>query len=101
MLRLRNKTLLSYRFKRYGFWRPIIGTVVRKFLKCGDLKQGFARVRCPKCREEFFVPFSCRVRCFCPSCHEKRALEKAGWVAEHVCAEVPHRQFVKGRVLFA
>ncbi|MBM3883875.1 MAG: hypothetical protein FJ387_29925, partial [Verrucomicrobia bacterium] len=37
---------------------------------------------------------SCRGRCFCPSCHEKRALEKAGWVAEHVCAEVPHRQFV-------
>ena len=60
----------------------------------GDLKLGFARVRCPKCREEFFVPFSCRVRCFCPSCHEKRALEKASWVAEHVCAEVPHRQFV-------
>lgn len=80
--------------ERYGFWRPIIGTVVRKFLECGDLKHGFARVRCPKCREEFFVPFSCRVRCFCPSCHEKRALEKAGWVAEHVCAEVPHRQFV-------
>jgi hypothetical protein len=36
----------------------------------------------------------CRVRCFCPCCHEKRALEKAGWVAEQVCAEVPHRQFV-------
>ncbi|MBM3881032.1 MAG: transposase [Verrucomicrobia bacterium] len=52
------------------------------------------QVRCPKCREEFFVPYSCRVRCFCPSCHEKRALEKAGWVAEHICAEVPHRQFV-------
>ncbi|MDH7502783.1 MAG: transposase zinc-binding domain-containing protein, partial [Verrucomicrobiota bacterium] len=80
--------------ERYGFWRPIIGTVVRKFLECGDLKHGFARVRCPKCGEEFFVPFSCRGRCFCPSCHEKRALEKAGWVAEHVCAEVPHRQFV-------
>ena len=58
--------------ERDGFWRPIIGTVVRKFLECGDLKQGFARVRCPRCREEFFVPFSCRVRCFCPSCHEKR-----------------------------
>ena len=79
---------------RYGFWRPIIGTVVRKFLECGDLKHGFARVRCPKCREEFLVAYSCRVRCFCPSCHEKRALEKASWVAEHVCAEVPHRQFV-------
>ena len=29
--------------ERYGFWRPIIGTVVRKFLECGDLKHGFAR----------------------------------------------------------
>jgi prepilin-type processing-associated H-X9-DG protein len=67
---------------------------VRKFLECGDLKHGFARVRCPRCREELFVPFSCRGRCFCPSCHQKRALEKAGWVSEHVCAEVPHRQFV-------
>ena len=80
--------------ERYGFWRPIIATVVGKFLECGDLKQGFARVRCPKCREEFLVAYSCRVRCFCPSCHEQRALEKAAWVAEHVCAEVPHRQFV-------
>jgi hypothetical protein len=70
--------------ERYGFWRPIIGTVVRKFLECGDLKHGFARVRCPKCREEFLVPYSCRGRCFCPSCHQKRALEKAGWVSEHV-----------------
>ena len=26
--------------------------------------------------------------------HEKRALEKAGWVAEYVCAQVSHRQFV-------
>lgn len=68
--------------------------MVRKFLECGDLKHGFARVRCPKCREELFVPYSCRGRCFCPSCHEKRALEKTGWVAEHVCPEVPHRQFV-------
>ena len=80
--------------ERYGFWRPIIDTVVEKFLECGDLTHGFARVRCPKCRHELFVAFSCRGRCFCPSCHEKRALEKAGWVAEHVCAEVPHRQFV-------
>ncbi len=31
---------------------------------------------------------------FLPPCHQKRALEKAGRVAEHVCAEVPHRQFV-------
>ena len=39
-----------------GSWRPIIGTVVGKFLECGDLRHGFARVRCPKCREDFFMP---------------------------------------------
>ena len=65
--------------ERYGFWRPIIATAVAKFLECGDLKEGFARVRCSKCRHELFVAFSCRGRCVCPSCHEKRALEKAGW----------------------
>ena len=26
--------------------------------------------------------------------HCRRALEKASWVPEHVCAEAPHRQFV-------
>jgi hypothetical protein len=79
---------------RYGFWRPAIDGAVEKFLECGDVHQGFARVRCPECAYEFFVAFSCRGRCFCPSCHGKRALEKAGWVAEHICAEVAHRQFV-------
>ena len=34
--------------ERYGFWRPIIATAVEKFLECGDLQQGFARVRCPE-----------------------------------------------------
>jgi hypothetical protein len=42
--------------ERYGFWRPVIGTVVRKFLECGDLKHGFARVRCPKCRDRRGIP---------------------------------------------
>ncbi len=35
--------------KHYGFFRPVISEVIRGFLKCGDLKEGFARVRCPDC----------------------------------------------------
>ena len=35
--------------QRNGFWRPAIGTAVEKFFACGDLEQGFARVRCPEC----------------------------------------------------
>ena len=80
--------------ERYGFWRPAIDTAVEKFLECGDLQQGFARVRCPGCAHEFFVAFSCRGRCLCPSCHQKRALQTALWVSQEVCAAVPHRQFV-------
>lgn len=56
---------------KYGFWRPIIRTSIDKFLKCGDLKEGFARVRCPDCHEEFFVAFSCRQRACCPSCDSR------------------------------
>ena len=41
--------------ERYGYWRPVIRSSIDKFLKCGDLKEGFARVRCPDCKEEFFV----------------------------------------------
>jgi hypothetical protein len=80
--------------QRYGFWRPVIARTVEKFLTCGDLHEGFARVRCPKCRYEFFVAFSCRRRCLCPSCHQKRALVIANHIARDVCAPVCHRQFV-------
>jgi transposase-like protein len=80
--------------QRYGPWRPIIGQVIRKFLTCGDLHFGFARVRCPECRHEMFVPFSCRQRCLCPSCHQKRTLLSADTIANSICAAVPHRQLV-------
>jgi len=30
---------------KYGFWRPIIRHAVQAYLKCGDLREGFARVR--------------------------------------------------------
>lgn len=31
------------------------GGVARRFLRCGDLHFGFARVRCPDCHHELFV----------------------------------------------
>ncbi len=80
--------------KRYGTWRPIIGEAVRKFLRCGDLHFGFARLRCPDCHREMMVAFSCRQRCICPSCHQKRALVLALQMAEDVCWPVPYRQYV-------
>ena len=87
--------LYSERYQqKYGFWRPVIGDAVAKYLKCGDVHEGFARVRCPDCAHEFFVAFSCRQRCMCPSCHQKRSLITAIHVAEDVSEKVPHRQYV-------
>ncbi len=39
-------------------------------------------------------PYSCKQRCTCPSCHQKRALLTAIHVAEEVCFPVAHRQVV-------
>jgi len=79
---------------KYGFWRPIVERSVTAFLRCGDLHEGFARVRCPDCQHEMFVAFSCKQRCTCPSCHQKRTLLTALHVAEEVCSPVAHRQVV-------
>jgi len=38
----------------------------RKFLRCGVLAHGFARVRCGDCAFERLVPFSCKGRAVCP-----------------------------------
>jgi len=80
--------------KTYGYWRPVIGDVIGKYLLCGDLREGFARVRCEDCGKEHFVAFSCKQRLFCPSCAQKRILELATHTQEEVCEKVPHRQFV-------
>ena len=41
-----------------------------------------------------FVAFSCKQRCTCPSCHQKRTLLTALHVAGEVCSPVAHRQVV-------
>jgi len=48
--------------EKYGYWRPIVEQSVAAFLKCGDLQEGFARVRCPDCKHEMIVAFSCKQR---------------------------------------
>ena len=77
-----------------GFFRPIVREVVEKYLDCGNPRSGFARIRCPDCREERIVMFSCRTRGFCPSCHAKRIEEWGEWIRGTLLLDVPHRQVV-------
>jgi hypothetical protein len=37
-----------------------------KYLECGVLAHGFARVRCESCKDELLVAFSCKGRGVCP-----------------------------------
>jgi len=47
---------------------PFVRAEFDKFLRCGVLAHGFARVRCGACGFERLLPFSCKGRGFCPSC---------------------------------
>ena len=88
-------TVYDERFaRRWGYWRSVVGEVVEKFLACGILKHGFARVRCDSCRHEFLLAFSCKCRYFCPSCHAKRLALCGIWLEETLLADVHHRQVV-------
>ena len=80
--------------KRYGYIRRIVVKRVHAYLKCGILDFGFARVRCPKCRHEYLVAFSCKARGICPSCQAKRQAEFSAFISRDVLHQVPHRQVV-------
>ncbi len=68
--------------------------VIYRYLHCGNLHNGFARVKCADCGHEYLLAFSCKRRHFCPSCHHKRVVEFGEWLCGHVLKTVPHRHFV-------
>ncbi len=84
--------------KQYRFFRSVINEVVRAYLRCGDLKNGFVGVRCPKRGHEYSLQFSCKVRCFCPSCQAKQVVLFGHHLKENVFYPVPYRQYVFTRL---
>jgi hypothetical protein len=63
-------------------------------IDCGNLKNGFARIRCPFCKNEYLLAFSCKRRGFCPSCSAKRSVLWGEFVREKVLADCLHRHLV-------
>jgi hypothetical protein len=45
--------------REYGYFRPVVNDFVEKYLDCGNPRCGFARIRCPSCRAEHLLTFSC------------------------------------------
>ncbi|HNU83997.1 MAG TPA: transposase [Thermoanaerobaculia bacterium] len=82
------------RFERtHGYFRRAVEKAVYRYLDCGIFAHGVARAHCSECGHDVLVAFSCKLRCLCPSCHQKRELLWTEWAAE-LLAEVPHRQVV-------
>ena len=77
--------------REYGPLRPVVGKAVEKYLECGIVENGFARVVCSNCKAEFLVGFSCKVRMLCPSCHAKRLTIWSEWIGVELLESVPHR----------
>jgi len=80
--------------RRYGFWRGLWDGAVARYLDCGIIDRGFARVRCEACAREYLLAFSCKARGLCPSCGAKRAAEFAAFLQDEVVEEVGHAQWV-------
>ena len=80
--------------KEHGPWRSVVERSVERFLECGILRHGFARIHCPSCEHEYLLAFSCKTRYFCPSCQAKRVAAFVEWVTDEVLEPVDHRQYV-------
>jgi hypothetical protein len=65
----------EYVSRQYGFWRPSVKQVISRYLECGDLHNGFARVTWKDCGHENLLAFCCTRRHVCPSCPQKRVGE--------------------------
>jgi len=49
-----------------------------RYLACGVLAFGFARVHCSRCGRDDLVAFACKGRGFCPSCGGKPRSREGG-----------------------
>ena len=55
-----------------------------RYLDCGLYENGFARIRCPECSDEYLLAFSCKTRELCPSCAAKRSAATAALLARYI-----------------
>ena len=52
----------------HGFGLPRhVEQTFRRYIDCGRLERGFARVRCASCPFEMLVPWACKTRGLCAS----------------------------------
>jgi hypothetical protein len=78
----------------HGFGLPRhVERTFHRYLACGILAHGFARVSCTSCRDEILVAFSCKTRGLCPSCDGRRMADTAAHLCDRVMPDAGYRQW--------
>jgi hypothetical protein len=79
----------------HGFGLPRhVEQTFRRYIDCGRLERGFARVRCASCSFEMLVPWACKTRGLCASCDGRRMSETAAHLVANVLPTEPvYRQW--------
>lgn len=72
-------------------YRRFVEHEFRRYLDCGLLAKGFARLRCLRCGFERLVAFSWKGR-ICPSCWANRTTDLAAHLVDAVLPEAPYCQ---------
>jgi len=101
------QTVYEDRFAReYGPWRPVVAQVADKFLACGVLEHGFARIRCRRLCPRIPVGLLLQVPVLLPEL-SRQALGDLDAVAGHHTARTraasasrPHDPETTARLLF-
>ncbi|NOT30112.1 MAG: IS91 family transposase [Planctomycetes bacterium] len=89
------QTFLARTDERAGSGLPrFVRRELYRYLDCGILANGFARLHCAQCGRDELVAFSCKGRGFCPSCCGRRMAGTAMHLADEVLPAVPIRQWV-------
>lgn len=76
---------------KYGKFRNCITYTMNRFILCGDPREGVAKFSCTDCKVNLYVPFSCKTRLFCPTCHERRILVWVEEIKSEFLLSVHHR----------
>jgi hypothetical protein len=67
---------------------------LQRYVGCGQLANGFLRVKCSGCGVERLVAFSCKGRGVCPSCGARRMVDTSARLIDRVLPEASYRQWV-------
>ncbi len=79
----------------HGYGYPLfVEQTFRQYLDCGQLQNGFTRLRCSGCGFERLLAFSCKRRGLCPSCEARRMEDTAAHLVDRVLPTAPYRQWV-------